>query len=125
MRGLHLVHDVLDVQLRDRTGQKIGRVDAVVLELEDGKPLRVATILVGGSVRAQRIGTWMAALTDSWRRMRSVDAKVSRIPFALVRRVAESIDVDVAEETLPSEYRERWLRTNIVCRIPGAEGDRK
>jgi hypothetical protein len=125
MHGLHLVHDVLDVQLLDRTKQKIGRVDVLVLELEDGKPLRVATILVGGSPRAHRIGQWMVKLTESWRRIWHVEAKVSRIPFAAVRRICECIEVDVEEEILPSEYRERWLKEHIVCRIPGAEGDRK
>jgi hypothetical protein len=125
MRGLHLVHDVLDIQLLDRRKQKIGRVDALVLEFETDKPLRVATILVGGSPRSQRIGRWMASLADAWRRMRHVEAKVSRIPFTAVRCIGNSIEVDVDEETLPSEYRERWLKEHIVCRIPGAEGDRK
>ena len=125
MRGLHLVHDVLDIQLVDRTKRKIGRVDGLVLELEHGKPLRVATILVGGSARAQRIGRWMLRLTEAWRRMRNLEPTVSRIPFAAVRRIAESIEVDVDEETLPSERRERWLREHIVSHIPGAEGDRK
>jgi hypothetical protein len=125
MGGLHLVHDVQDIQLLDRAKQKIGRVDALVLELQDDKPLRVATILVGGSPRAQRIGQWMVKLSESWRRMRHVEPKISRIPFSAVRRIAESIEVDVDEDTLPSEYRERWLKEQIVCRIPGAEGDKK
>jgi hypothetical protein len=125
MSGLHLVHDVQDIQLLDRKKQKVGRVDALVLELEDGKPLRVAAILIGGSPRAQRVGRWMERLWAGWRRIRHVEAKVSRIPFAAVRRIGESIEVDVEDEALPSEYRERWLKEHIVCHIPGAEGDKK
>jgi hypothetical protein len=125
MSGLHLVHDVQDIQLVDRTKQKVGRVDALVLQLEDDEPLRVAAILVGGSPRAQRIGRWMEKFWTAWRRIRHVEAKVSRIPFAAVRCIGESIEVDVEEEALPSEYRERWLKEHIVCRIPGAEGDKK
>jgi hypothetical protein len=125
MSGLHLVHDVQDVQLLDRTKQKVGRVDVLVLEHEDGRPLRVAAILVGGSPRAQRVGRWMESLWAGWRRLRHVEAKVSRIPFSAVRRIGESIEVEMEEEALPSQFRERWLMEHIVCRIPGAEGDKK
>jgi sporulation protein YlmC with PRC-barrel domain len=125
MSGLHLVHDVQDVQLVDRTKQKVGRVDVLVLKLEDDKPLRVATILVGGSPRAQRIGPWMERWWAGWRRLRHVEAKISRIPFSAVRRIGDSIEVEVDEEALPSQYREHWLMEHIVCRLPGAEGDKK
>lgn len=125
MRGIHLVHDIQDIQLLDHRKQRIGRVDALILELEEGKPLRVAMILVGGSSRAARIGRWALRLTEAWRRMRHVEERVSRIPFSAVRCIADSIEVDVDEETLPSEYRERWLKQHIVCRVPGAEGEKK
>ena len=107
MSALHLVHDVQDIQLLDRLKHKIGRVDALVLELEDDKPLRVATILVGGSSRAHRVGQWIVKLAERWRRMRQVEPNTSRIPFSAVRRIAECIEVDVDEDTLPSESRER------------------
>jgi hypothetical protein len=125
MSGVHLVHDVQDIQLVDRKKQKVGRVDVLVLELEDDKPLRVAAILVGGRPRAQRIGRWMEKLWARWRRIRHIEAKVSRIPFAAVRRIGASIEVEVEAEALPSEFRERWLKEHIVCRIPGAKGDTK
>src|SRR5256885_16908702 len=55
MSGLRLVHDVLDVQLLDRHEEKIGRVDAVTLELRDGRPPRVAEILTGALAPAGRV----------------------------------------------------------------------
>ena len=38
MGAVHLAHDVLDAQLLDRVQEKIGRVDALLLELQEGQP---------------------------------------------------------------------------------------
>lgn len=126
MRGLHLVHDVLDAQLVDRRKEKIGRVDDLVLVLREGAPPRVATILIGGPVRAARMGWWMEWLGHLGRAIARLPRDgVSRVPFATVRRIAETIEVDVDGHSLPSGRGERWLAEHIVCRIPGAEGTKK
>ena len=49
----------------------------------------------------------------------------SRVPFDAVRRIADTIELDVEGDALESMHLERWLATHIVCRIPGASGDRK
>ena len=126
MRKLMLVHDVLDLQLLDRHDDKIGRVDALMLEVRPGEPLRVKSILVGGPVRQERIGrpaVWFAGILGRVARARA--GGVSEIPFAKVRRIADVIAVDVEAETLESEHVERWLSEVIVQRIPGGAGERK
>ena len=126
MGAVHLAHDVLDAQLVDRVQEKIGRVDGLLLELEEGRPPRVATIVIGGAARAERIGRWYVALRRAWRGMFGQRAEhVSRIPFDKVRRIGDTIELDVEEQSLESEHLERWLKEHVVCRIPGAEGDRK
>jgi len=50
---------------------------------------------------------------------------VSRIPFDKVRRIGDTIELDVEERSLDSEHLERWLKEHVVCRIPGAGGERK
>ena len=128
MTGLHLVHDVLDAQLVDRRKRKIGRVDSVVLAIEDGRPPRVAAILVGGPARADRIGRWMAGLSRAVRALVSARGGVSRIPFSAVRVIAETIEVDVDGDALESGRLEAWLVQHVVRRIPGSgagEGDSK
>ncbi|HKG93949.1 MAG TPA: hypothetical protein VKA84_18715 [Gemmatimonadaceae bacterium] len=126
MGGLRLVHEVLDSQLVDRRKEKIGRVDALVLELRDGEPPCVAAILVGGAVRAERVGRWMVWLNRALRSLaRARGDGVSRISFDAVRRIADTIEVDVDGESLPSGRLERWLAEKVVCRIPGARGEGK
>jgi hypothetical protein len=119
MSGLLLVHDVQDAQLLDRHDVKIGRVDALVLELNDGMPPRVATILVGAPVQEERIGRWAVRLAHLLRRIGRMETEgVSHIPFSAVQRIGNTIDVDVEGETLESGHLERWLRESVVRRIP-------
>ena len=124
MVGLHLVHDVLDVQLVDRRMRRIGRVDALTLELRADGPPRVTTILVGGPVRAQRIGRWMVFLAGVMRGIGRVKrAGTSRISFDAVRCIGETIQVDVDGEALEADHLEEWLKAHVVCRIPGSGCD--
>ena len=126
MRRLLLVHDVLDIQLVDPKDEKIGRVDALVLEATEGAPLIVRTILVGGPARQERIGRWAAWLGRLSRGGRhSAVSGLSAIPFSAVQRIAESITVNVDAGTLPSEHIERWLCDTVVAKIPGSHGDEK
>jgi hypothetical protein len=120
--GLDLRHDVLDAQLTDRNGESIGRCDTLILELRDHRPPRVATILIGGQVRDERIGRWMAALSGLLHLGRDRTHGVSRIPFAAVQSLGDTIRLDVQRDELPSEHVERWLADHIVCHIPGARG---
>ena len=126
MGALHLSHDVIDSQLVDRHKEKIGRVDELLLELEEGKPPRVATIVIGGRARARRVGGWMVALH------RAVHALLghrgeheSRVPFDAVRCIADTIELDVDGNELASMHVEHWLAKRVICRSPGAGGERK
>jgi len=126
MGAVHLAHDVLDAQLVDRVQEKVGRVDALLLEIEAGRPPRVATIVIGGAARAERVGRWFVAIRRAWRAMFGHrEEHVSRIPFDKVRRIGDTIELDVEERSLDSEHLERWLKEHVVCRIPGAGGERK
>ena len=126
MGALHLSHDVIDAQLVDRHQEKIGRVDELMLELEDGKPPRVATIVIGGAARARRVGRWMLACHRALHALFGRgEEHESRVPFEAVRCIADTIELDVEADALDSMHLERWLATHIICRIPGASGERK
>lgn len=126
MSGVRLVHEVLDAQLVDRRKEKIGRVDELLLELRDGAPPRVATIVIGGAARAERVGRWMTRMRDLLRRIAGRgQPRVSRIPFGAVRCIADTIELELDGDTLESGHLERWLAERIVSRIPGGAGEHK
>jgi hypothetical protein len=126
MGALHLAHDVIDSQLVDRHQEKIGRVDELLLELEAGKPPRVATIVISGAARARRVGRWMVACHRAVHALFGRRAEhESHVPFAAVRRIADTIELDVESDALDSMHLERWLATHVICRIPGASGEHK
>jgi len=127
MGTLHLSHNVIDSQLVDRHQEKIGRVDELLLELEDGKPPRVATIVIGGAARARRAGGWMVACHRAVHALFGQANKEheSHVPFEAVRCIADTIELDVEGNTLVSTRLERWLAEHIICRIPGASGESK
>lgn len=121
MGGFNVVHDLLDLQLVDRRGVKMGRVDELVLELRDGAPPRLAAILAGAPARSARVGRWRLAMGRALRRVARVSpAVVTRLPFEQVRMIGERIEVDVIGIETPSMRAERRLRA-LICRIPGAE----
>lgn len=121
MSGVALIHDVLDAQLVDRRQRKIGRADSIALALSDNAPPRVAAILVGGPVRAQRIGRWATLLSRALRALGRVRRDgMTRIPFDAVRRIGDTIEVEVDGEELEVKHVEDWLAEHVICRIPGA-----
>jgi hypothetical protein len=126
MGAVRLYHDVIDAQLVDRHQEKIGRVDELLIELEPGKPPRVATIVIGGAARARRVGRWMIACRRAAHALLGRRAEhESRVPFEAVRCIADTIELDVEEYSLDSMHLEHWLAEHIICRIPGASGERK
>jgi hypothetical protein len=125
VKGIRLIHDVLDSQLVDRTQQKMGRVDGLVLEIRDGEPPRVAELLIGGSVLADRIGGWMVALVRAGSRLLRIEPEVTRIPFERVRVIDGCMELDLEAASTNALRTERWLDDHVVCRIPGGNGPEK
>jgi hypothetical protein len=122
MKGIRLVHDVLDAQLVDRTAEKMGRADGIVIELRDGEPPRVAALLVGGSVLAERTGRWMVALTRGILRLLRIEPAITRVAFEKVRVVGSCVELDLDADSTSALRTERWLDRHVICRIPGGAG---
>jgi len=118
---VYLVRDVLDEQLVDRKGRRMGKVDGVVLELREAQPPRVSALEVGGMALLRRLplgaGRWIAPLARRWGLRRG---EPYRIPWSRIRDVGIDVTVDVDAPATPAYVWERWLRRHVIGRIPGA-----
>ncbi|HEX8180037.1 MAG TPA: hypothetical protein VF525_10885 [Pyrinomonadaceae bacterium] len=118
---MNLARDCLDKQLLDRHGRKMGRVDGLVMELEEGAQPRITFVEVGAVTQAARLhprlGRFVAALARRWGRAPN---DPYRIPWAQVVPTGDDVTVGVEAEATPALAWERWLRAHVVGRIPGA-----
>jgi sporulation protein YlmC with PRC-barrel domain len=118
---VHIVRDLLDKQLIDVNWQRMGRVDGLGMELHDGEQPRIDEILVGGTVLTYRLpgflGRWSTAFI---RRFGIRHGEPFTIPWSRVRRVDRVVRVDVNSDESEAMASMRWVRDNIMDRIPGA-----
>jgi hypothetical protein len=113
-----LVHDVLDKQIKDRDGEKAGRVDGIVLTVRDGKPPLVRYVEVGPitllSRFSRRLARWYARYDAELGPGRG---QPFRIPWTRLTREGPTIAMDLDVEATSINALEDWLRTRIVERI--------
>ena len=116
---MRLVHDILDKQLHDRHGEKMGRVDGIVLTLTDGQPPRVAAIEVGMTILARRLHPALAGATRALgRTWRPREHRETRIPFDVVHRNGTIVEADVDGLATPALGWELWLRRHVIEHLP-------
>jgi sporulation protein YlmC with PRC-barrel domain len=114
---------LLDREIIDHQGGKIGKVDDVELEVAPDGQVRIAALLVGQRVLGQRIGgwvgRWLAAIAS--RMHHEDDPGPLRIPFEQVTDVGSAITVGVRRDLLDRPPLEAWLHDRFISRIPGAD----
>jgi len=119
---MDLLRDVLDKQLVDRNGVKMGKVDGIVAELRRDGPPRVTAIEVGSIVMARRFGqrpqrwmTWLASKLGGARYSRP-----HRVPWNAVRDVGLDVELSLdVRDTAIFDW-QHWLRDKVISKIPGA-----
>jgi sporulation protein YlmC with PRC-barrel domain len=121
LKHLDLVRDVLDIQVIDREGTKMGRVDGIVLELREGQPPRVEAIEMGFVVLAKRLHPRLEDWLMRLRRRFSVRRTAChRVPWSQVEKVdVFCVQLDVEAENTPAFDWERWLRNHVIAHFPG------
>jgi hypothetical protein len=118
---MDLVADCLDKQLVDRHGHKMGRVDAIIIEVGGNRMPTVSAIEIGAVCQASRLHPTLGRLFKTISKKCGV---VHHDPFRLSWAKAVSAKIEViagveAEKTSALAW-ELWLRKNIIARIPGA-----
>ena len=113
---------LLDRQIIDPAGAKVGKVDDIELEQDENGRITVAALLVGQVALGGRIGgvvgRWLGAVA---RRLRSEeDPAPLRIAYRHVMRFNSEVIIGIRRELLDTPPLERWLRDRFIARIPGA-----
>ena len=111
MKHVPLVRDVLDVQVLDREGRPMGKVDGIGLELRDGAAPRVAYLEVDAASAwrrlGERFGRWARRAQEKW------GGGAFRFTWAQVRELTVHVKLDVDAEETPAFALERRLRRKV------------
>jgi hypothetical protein len=123
MEHLELVRDVLDKELVDEECELMGRVDGVLIALDEDGPPYVVGVTQGFVVLAARISTRLVGpfqrLRKRWSKRRTARLLV---PWEKVLEVnLHHVQVAVRAEETPAYDWEKWLVRNVVSRLPGGK----
>jgi len=115
---------LLDQEVVDRDGERIGRIDDLELEIPaGGGPPEIVGLYVGAQALGRRIGGWtgraMEVIADRLREPGGEPGPAC-VDAALVSEVQPMVKLDAAFADLPVAGLERWLARNFVARLPGA-----
>ncbi len=108
---MNLVRDCLDKQIDDRNKRRMGRVDGIVLEVEPGRPPRVAYVELGVKTLMNRLSSRLG---------KAIAHEPYRIPWSKIKVGLNEVRADVKAEQTPALEWELWLRKKVIGRIPGA-----
>jgi hypothetical protein len=117
---MELIKDCLDEQVVDKDERPMGRVDGIILEIEPGRPPRVAWIELGVSTIAGRLNVRFGRLVKRLSKRLPDNGEPYRIPWNKVRVGLNKVTVDLQAEKTPALEWELWLRKKIIGHIPGA-----
>jgi hypothetical protein len=117
---MELLRDCLDKQLEDRNQRRMGRVDGLILELEDDRPPRVAYVEVGVKTLLDRLSCRLGNAAARLLKKFGIDTEPYRIPWGKLHVGLNTVHADVEAEQTPALEWEIWLRKKVIGRIPGA-----
>jgi hypothetical protein len=116
---MDLMRDCLDKQLEDSNKRRMGRVDGIILDIEDGRQPHVAYVEVGVETMLNRLSPRLAKVAG-WLQKLGVATDPYRIAWGKVRVGLNTVVADVEAEKTPALEWELWLRKKVIGRIPGA-----
>lgn len=122
---LKLAREILEQELLDRNGRKMGRVDGLVAVIDGDGPPRIDAFELGFTVLARRIHPrlerWLEAIRKRWS-VRKIAVQI--IPWSAVEEIKDgSIRVSIDATETPAFDWERWMCDHIVARLPGSGDD--
>src|SRR5690242_16510243 len=116
---MHVARDLLDREVVDRNGREMGRVDGVLLDVQDGKPPQLAAILIGPSALGYRLQPGLGRLVrriERWWRLG--ENRPAQIGFSDVVEIGRRVRLRLAVGDTDVDALERRLRDWIAW-LPG------
>ena len=117
---MDLIRDCLDKQMEDRFKRRMGRVDGIILELETGRPPRVAYVELGVTTLMNRLSKRLGKVVAQLLKRLNVSPDPYRIAWGKIKVGLNTVRADVEAEKTPALEWELWLRKKVIGRIPGA-----
>jgi hypothetical protein len=117
---MDLIRDCLDKQIEDRSKRRMGRVDGIILELETGRPPRVAYIELGVTTLMNRLSKRVGKVVARLLKRLNISPDPYRIASGKLKVGLNTVRADVEAEKTPALEWELWLRKKVIGRIPGA-----
>ena len=103
----------------DRKDDPMGRVDGILLILEEGERPRVVElqggIVVLGDRLGKRIGRWVRLAAMKWGLRRG---ERTRVAWKDVRWIEIEVKVDVDGDQMPALEWEHWLGEKLISKLP-------
>jgi len=126
--ALPLARDVLDKQVLDPDGCKVGKVDGIVLALRERRPPRVIAMEISQATAWRRIHHRLGNLAE-WLRTKFEPGRQdrpARIAFEHFVRGGIDVHVDISWKRTRARVWEDWLQERVISNIPGGRrGGRK
>jgi sporulation protein YlmC with PRC-barrel domain len=121
-RRLDAALNFLDRQIVDSDGRMAGKVDDLELEKRDDGSLVVTALLSGPGALGPRLPGFLGrAVIAAWRRLSSDGApSPARIDYSAVKTIASAVELSLPRSELPNQELERWARSRIISKLPGA-----
>jgi len=117
---MNLFRDCLDKRIDDRFKRRMGRVDGIVLEVEPGRPPRVAYVELGVKTLMNRLSSRIGNAIAHAMESRHIESAPYRIAWGKITVGLNEVRADVEAEQTPALEWELWLRKKVIGRIPGA-----
>jgi len=121
-----LAHDLLDKQMISADGEKVGRVDGIILQLHQTTAPRVIAVESGIETILRRIhcgGEWLQKV-GRWLGVEN-DGAPAQIPFAKIRTIGIDVRLSLRADEAGTKDWEDWLRQKVIERIPGSGKEKK
>jgi hypothetical protein len=122
---MNIIRDLLDKQVVDRLGNKVGKVDGVVMTLPSrGRP-RVKAIEIGTLVLMRRLGVSAGVASRAAIALTGESQPPFRILWSKVSNVGKEIDVDIDINATEFHAWREWLRKNVISYMLGGRGEKQ